>query len=470
MKKSARNNELRLPGAILIALAVVCASGLGHAGTTGGGEETPLQIWDDPQFKKQFIGSYGFQSAIEPSVEPEQIELMQEVLPLLSTDPAAAEKRLREIIADPENTNAVFFFTLGNVYFQQERLAEAAELYRDAIAEFPSFRRAHKNLGLILVRQGNFAEAIPSLSRVIELGGADGLTYGLLGYAYSSTENWVPAESAYRNAMLLEGQTLDWKLGLTQSVLKQQKYGEAVTLCQALIDQYPERTDFWLLQANAYIGLERPRDAAKNYEIVRRLGKATPQSLNTLGDIYVNEGLWDLAAQSYRHAIDATTTPQPTQALRRVEILAQRDALPQAQTLLATVKEQWGEEMDPEDRKKMLKIEARLTMADEDGAAEAATVLEEIVALDPLDGEALILLGQHYSRMQETDRAIFYYERAQSIDGVEAEARVRHAQLLVDENRYDEALTLLKRAQEIDSREDVARYLEQVERVARSRR
>jgi hypothetical protein len=47
---------------------------------------------------------------------------------------------------------------------------------------------------------------------------------------------------------------------------------------------------------------------------------------------------------------------------------------------------------------------------------------------------------------------------------------VRHAQLLVRERRYDEALPLLRRAQTIKPRENIARYLEQVERVAKANR
>ena len=99
-------------------------------------------------------------------------------------------------------------------------------------------------------------------------------------------EQFVAAESAYRNAVLLLPETLDWKLGLTQSVFKQQKYGEAVTLCGELIVQYPERADYWLLQANAFIGLDEPLRAAENYELVDRLGQSTADSLNQLGDIY----------------------------------------------------------------------------------------------------------------------------------------------------------------------------------------
>jgi Flp pilus assembly protein TadD len=124
--------------------------------------------------------------------------------------------------------------------------------------------------------------------------------------------------------------------------------------------------------------------------------------------------------------------------------------------------------MEEADRMKLLKIEARLAVAEGQGG-DAANVLEEIVKLDPLDGEALILLGQHCARTNEPERAIFYYERAASLERFEAEAKVRHAQVLVSQSRYQDALPLLRRAQEVKPRDDVGRYLEQVERVARSR-
>jgi tetratricopeptide (TPR) repeat protein len=86
-----------------------------------------------------------------------------------------------------------------------------------------------------------------------------------------------------------------------------------------------------------------------------------------------------------------------------------------------------------------------------------------------LDGEALILLGQHSSRAGETEKAIFYYERAASLEEFEADAKVRHAQLLVKHGRYEEALPLLHRAQQLKPRDNLQDYLEQVERAAKSR-
>lgn len=448
-----------------LVLAVLAPAGAGAdaASSAAPGQSDP---WTDPDFQKRFLGSFGVNADIEPSVTAVERETLQEILPLFADDIEAAAAKLAEVTTP--QSSAVFDFTLGNVRFQQGDLEQAAAHYEAAIEKFPSFRRAHKNLGLIRVRNGDFGAAIRSLSKVIELGGGDALSYGMLGYAYMNSEQYVSAESAYRRAALLEPDTLDWKMGLTQSVFKQSKHGEAVSLTEELIRKYPDRADFWLLQANAYIGLGQPLKAAENFELVQRMGKASVQSLKTLGDIYVNEELWDLAARSYRLAIEMKPDQPVSRPVNWVKILAQRGALPQARELLATIKRTAGDNLDDTARKDLLKLEARLALS-EGEAGGAVDVLEEIVALDPLDGEALMLLGQHYARTGDLDRAIFYYERAESIDEVEAEANLRHAQLLVNSGKYQEAIPLLKRVQEIDPREDVSRYLEQVERVARAR-
>ena len=51
----------------------------------------------------------------------------------------------------------------------------------------------------------------------------------------------------------------------------------------------------------------------------------------------------------------------------------------------------------------------------------------------------------------------------------EADARVRHAQVLVSQGKYADALPLLRRAQQLKHRENVQQFLDQVEKVAASR-
>ncbi len=445
-------------------IMVVAAFGLA---TAGQGAELAA-IWQDPEFKKQFVGTYGILAEVEPRVTPEEREVLEKIFPLMSSDQPKAAKIL-EGEAGKKDGTAMINFTLANIYFQQDKLADAAKQYTLAVTKFPSYRRAHKNLGLIHVRQGEYAEAIKSFTKMIELGGGDALSYGLLGYAYVAKNDYLAAEGSYRNALLLQPENTDWRLGLARCIFKQQKFEEAAALLDVLLEKYPDRAEFWLLQANAYLGMKQPLKAAENFEFVSRLGKATVDSLNTLGDIYVNENLPDLAADAYIRGMEANREQPLTRPLRAAEVLAQRGAMAQAKRVTGKINELFAARLEDADKRRLLKLDARISVAEGDGG-EAAKVLEEIVKLDPLDGEALMLLGQHYGRSGETERAVFYYERAGGVEAFEAPAKTRLAQVLVGQGKYQDAVPLLRRAQELKPREEVARYLEQVERLARTRR
>ena len=450
-----------------------------------------LAVWNDASFRRRFAESYIAETDIEPRVTESEREAMLEILELISSDDMdGAEALLRDYLGMQDQparekrpgffakkttkrgggdaASAVFDFTLGNIYFQQERLDDAAATYQNAVGKYEKFRRAWKNLGLIYVRKGDFEKALPALTRVVELGGGDALTYGLLGFAYSSTDQHLSAEAAYRMANLLDPKTTDWKTGLARSFFRQERYAEAAALCKQLIADTPDNTSLWLLQANAWIGLDQPLKAAENYQIVDRLGGSTPESLNMLGDIYVNEELYSLAADSYIRAMKKKPDASVDRAIRSAKILVTRGAFDDTRRILAQVQNVAARDMSASQRKDILKMRARLAVADGSGEEEVK-VLKEIVELDPLDGEALILLGQHSDRAGKTDRAIYYYERAAKIEKFEADAKVRHAQLLVANGKYNEALPLLRRAQTVNPRDNVQQYLEQVERVARNR-
>ncbi|MCI0366408.1 MAG: tetratricopeptide repeat protein, partial [Phycisphaerales bacterium] len=118
-------------------------------------------------------------------------------------------------------------FTLGGIHFQQDKMVDALVSYRRAVEKFPSFRRAWRNIGLICVRNGHYDDAIKAFTRMIELGGGDAYSYGLLGFAYASDQDYQAAETAYRNALLLQPENTEWRLGLTRCVFRQEKYEDA---------------------------------------------------------------------------------------------------------------------------------------------------------------------------------------------------------------------------------------------------
>ena len=432
-------------------------------------DEDAVTLWYSPAFQRAFMGTYGVNAEIEPKTTAPEREQMEKILAMMKEKGGTEKARVFLERTITRDMSAVFDFTLANIYFQRDQALAAAKWYQRAIDKFPSFQRAHKNLGLARARAEDYEKAIGPLGRAIELGANDGVTYGLLAFSYLMTEQFSAAEGAYRQAVMLQPASADWKLGLTRCLFRQGKFDETVTLCEELIRRDPARVDYWLLQANAYLGLKQPIKAALNYEHLAQTGQATPALLNGLGDIYASEGLSDVAADVYIEAFERDPAGEGKRALRNAEVLSSRGAVEEAARVVAAIRAKTGGSLPAEERKRVLKVEARIAAARGASGEEHARLLAEIVELDPLDGEALILLGQSHAATGGVERAVFYYERAEGLEKYEAEARLRHAQCLVKIGKYQDALPLLKRAQELRPREDVARYVEQVERLARAR-
>ncbi len=447
---------------------ILVAAGL--AGAAGAQDDMELRLWRDPRFQRQFLGTYGAQAEIEPRVTGLEKEQMEKIVPLMGTKNGMPLARKLLAQAATPAASAVFDFTLANIYFQQNELDPASAWYDKAVAKFPSFLRAWKNLGIVHVRAGRFDKAAPALTRAIELGAGDGLTYGMLGYSHMQSSRFASAENAYRLAVMLQPETMDWRLGLARCLFKLGKHEEAAALCDEMIRMDPARPDYRTLQANAFLGMKQPVRAAENYELLDLEGHGTVETLNTLGDIQVNDGYMDLGADAYLRAMAKDTKGEPARFIRNAEVLAARGAHAEAERIAARIREVYGEKLDDSARKRLLKLAARMAAARGAAGAEQAKLLEEIVALDPLDGETLILLGQHHASAGDLEKAVLLFERAAAIEKHEADARLRHAQCLVRNARYTDALPLLKRAQELRPREDVARYQEQVERMARMKR
>lgn len=427
-----------------------------------------LSIWRSPLFRRQFADSLKAETEIEPRLTRDESEVMLEVLELFSGDKMAeAASLLRENLNDA--SSAVFDFTLANIYLQNDQVDEAITAYRIAVKKHPKFRRAWRYLGVGLVREGKHKGAAEALTRVLELGGADAVTYGLLGYSYANLKNEMSAETAYRQAILLDPLTLDWKMGLAESLFKQERFPEVIALCDKLIADQPESARLWLVQANAYLGLKRPRDAAENLELVDRLGHSTVDSLNLLADIYVNLDLYDLAVDTYIRALEKKPEAGARRAIDAAKVLTTRGGTDETRRLVNHIDEHFGADLEPKDRIEVHRLRARMALIAGAGDEEAKE-LEKIVVLDPLDGEALILLGQHSGRGGDTEKAVFYYERAAAIEKFEADAKLRHGELLVREGKYAEALPFLRRSVALKRRSDVEEFLAKVERVAKNRR
>jgi tetratricopeptide (TPR) repeat protein len=422
------------------------------------------QFWSDPTFVARFLGTYGVMSDREPKITPEEQKLFTSLVPLIRSDkPAAIALLQRGINAE---SSAALDFTLANLQLELGNFDAAIAAYAAAIRKFPDFLRAHKNAGLAYVQKGLLDEAITAYTRALELGGEDGNVYGVLGYCHLIKANYFSAEAAYRKALLFAPSNLDWKLGIARCLLAQQEYHQAASLFEELIQQNPDNLDYWLHQANAFIGRGESLRAARNYEIIRRMGKADARVLNNLGDIYLSQDLLDLASESYLDSLATDPQQDIARPLREAEMLSSRGATELANGLLDRIQTVYRLTMTDADKLRFTRLRAKVAMAlGQDQFA--VTNLEDLIRQDPMDGEALILLASFYGRNGEGEKAELFYERAAQIKQHEVNALIEHAKYLVSLSQYEKATPLLQQAQNIRPRENVARYLDQVERLAR---
>lgn len=432
-------------------------------------EDHPLaNIWNDPEFTHQLLGSYGFRPDIEPRLTPEEQQSYRDkIVPLLREDPRKAVPALEAQIK-PDGS-ALFDFTLGNVYFQTEDFTNAVKYFEQAVIKFPPYLRAWKNLGFALVRDGKYDQAIAPLSRTVALGGGDGRTYGLLGFSLMNAGKFVSAQAAYQQAVLFEPDNLDFKLGIVKCQVAVANYDGALAMLDELLQHQPDRESLWSIQANVFLQKNQPAKAAVNFEVLRRLGKATPENLATLGDIYMSQESKELALSAYLEAIETDGWKHPARALRAADILTSRGAWDEARELFHKIRSTAGANLEAADELKLLKLESKVAMATGSGE-DAIKVLEQIIERNPLDGEALLLAGDFYARNAQPEKAEFRYDTAAKLAGFEAEAYVKQAQLLVKSSKYAQAAEVLRKAQKIKPRDNVQRYLEKVEQIARAGR
>ncbi|MDP4878250.1 MAG: hypothetical protein NWR36_00050, partial [Opitutales bacterium] len=91
------------------------------------------QLWSDPTFVNEFLGSYGFLAGAEPQISDEEKEALRALIDLIKVSPAVAIQQLEPQIKT--SSSAAFDFILANLYFQEGNLAKAEQFYTNAVTK-----------------------------------------------------------------------------------------------------------------------------------------------------------------------------------------------------------------------------------------------------------------------------------------------------------------------------------------------
>ncbi|MBK1879920.1 tetratricopeptide repeat protein [Pelagicoccus mobilis] len=402
----------------------------------------------------------------EPYVTAVEKELLEKIYALFSSDPDYAYTFLQETLDSDLPVSAAFNHALGNLYFRNRNYFQAENQYLAAVQKHKSFRRAWNSLGLARYKQGSYESAAEALGTSVRFGANDAMTFGILGYCHLQLGRYRSAETAYHFAMLFEPDQTDWAEGIAQAYYETARYEEAISVFDDLLRTDPNNSEFWLMKANAWLALDKPLKTAQCLEIARRVGDIESDSLYLLGNVYLEQGIFELARKVFLSAAEDEDGLNQKELLNAVRYLVFNDKHEFAEEIFAHLKDESSDwTHNDKTMYRFLKAEFSYFRGDVDQSeAEYLHGLE----LDPFNSYALMKLASISIRNENTDQAIVYYDRAAADPAQKQTALLSKAIALINNKQYRFALKTLEEVMKESDDNKVTRLHAQVQRLVDS--
>jgi len=416
-------------------------------------------------------------------------DVLQKWLPLLTDQKtgqvlAAIKERYRDLTADLEAgdpkgdaaqkavdgslsvagrlpagaVSATMLYFIGSAYMAAQNSKAADAAFKAALKAMPDYVRVHESVGILYLLDERYADAVPHLSRALQLGLATPNLYGALGFANQKLQNYFGASSAFQAAMMLEPDNEQWQQGLLASLAASKQNEAALAFVDQLLKRRPDDAGLWVYRASLELDAGRKQPGLNSLEVAIRLGNDELANLQVCATLHLELGSVDRAVALLRagiaKGIDFRYADQSMQAL------ADREQWSALQKLLDEYK---NVALDDKQQSRLLLHRASLSEHDKNVAQQNAQ-LQRALALDPGNAEALLQLGQLQLREKNYAQAELLLERASTDVHVAEAATLTLAQAAIDQHNYDKALKLLRDVHAADpARTDLARNIEALE-------
>jgi tetratricopeptide (TPR) repeat protein len=415
--------------------------------------DEPLKL--DP--KRIINESSGFLKDREPEMTAEEYAVYEKVVDMLRSQPELAITLLEGMMTENQQPSPAFEFILGNAYFLAGQKDKAEARYLSAVKRYPTFIRAWYSLGVLYYSVDRYADAVPCLSQATSLGDRDPATLGLLGYCQERTGNAIVAEVCYMQALAVDSGNTDWMEGLLRIYVQRRQFESAEILAKSLIKLRPSDSSYWLAYANILVSENRKLDAMIMLEAAAGAGVAGPRELNMLADLYAEQGLDPEAIGAYQRLLAVAPDQGERQLLRFAQVLIANGSLKEAEGVLDGL----PAALSPVGRIGALQARSDLFAARKQWP-EARRELEELLRAAPLDGKALLSLGESYLAEGDFIHAGFALEAAFKVPETTYQASIELANIELKNRHFARCVEYLQAALNIERTEELQNYLDRV--------
>jgi len=196
------------------------------------------------------------------------------ILLLITTVFAILTAQRAHLYADPAtlwqdniNRNPQCWAAMNNYAIQileQNPAADPAPLikhFRRAIEINPDYAVAHRNLGRLFARDGNFKEGIPLLLKAVQLRDSSDENHKQLGLALAQSGQIEKAIAHLARAFKIDSYDVETRLALGQAFQKLQRYESAISWYQDALLLTPDDPGIYYLMSQCFIELDQKLQA-----------------------------------------------------------------------------------------------------------------------------------------------------------------------------------------------------------------
>ena len=338
----------------------------------------------------------------------------------------------------PDFVSATILYVIGHSYFALEQHLPAETAFRLALVAVPDHIRAHESLGMLYLRTDRYDDARGHLARAVELGRNTAHVYAAVGYVEQTTRRYWAAATAFQRTLALEPANRGAQRGLLLALTETRDHTKARALVEQLLRAEPHDLDLWLYRARIALSANDQAAALASLETALRLGDDSAANRRACITLHLEAGNIARAVELLR---GSSARGFDFALLDRALVwLADAGEWDSFRVVLAAVD---GAALGGAEQSRLLTRRARLAQHDGNRRA-AATALQDAVALDPSNADALMMLAQIYRAERDYGRADLLLRRASDYPEVRDDALLARADVAIDEANYDGALALLR--------------------------
>ena len=355
--------------------------------------------------------------------------------------------------------SAALLYFIGNAYMTAQNSVAAEAAFKAALKPLPDYIRVHESLGILYLLDDRAVNALPHLSRAVQLGLASPNLYGALGWANQKLDNPFGAQSAFQAAMMLEPGNEQWQQGLSVEPRREQAARSRPRIGGSIA--------------------RRPSLTTRVYGCTARRSPSTPtagrKGSTASKSLCASATTTSRTCRCALRCISARKRRPRRDAARRGHREGHGLSLRGSEHAVARLRDQWAalqklldeyknvSSLDDAQKSRLLVRRASVSEHNKDTAQERSQ-LEQALALDPGNAEALLVLGQLHQRDKNYAQAELLLERATAYATVAEAATLTLAQVAIDQHNYDKALKLLRDVHTANpARTDLARNIEALE-------